>query len=113
MGDFAFVVEHIDQVVENGLEQGSVNQDITTTVGQMYALVFYTNFFTPDGAIQVKIDQVSTLAIDASDNAGPYMWNQNTVFFTASLSTTNIRFEFYLPDSQTSAALDEVSVALL
>lgn len=113
MGDFALVIKYLNEVIQDEVEQSSVNQDITTTAGKDYILIFYINFFQGEGYIGLKIDQNLVYTVDATDYAGPYLWNRNVVYFSASRATTNIRFEFFFAAALESAGLDQVSVQVL
>jgi len=94
-----------------GQEEASINQDITTTPGQTYTLTFRSFFTRGDaGFIGVKINSQPVYTIDASDRAGPNVWQDNTATFNANSATTNIRFEFLFGAQGSIDRIDNIVV---
>ena len=97
---------------DNYQRPGSVNQDLTVTVGQAYVLKFRTYFdkcTQSEGFVGVMLNHQPVYTVDACD-FGAGAFKDNTVYFTPTVSPFNLRFEFIIAENPAQARIDNVVV---
>ena len=78
------------------------------TVGQVYTLTFRTYFDKctgSEGFVGVMVNHAPVYTVDACD-FGAGAFETNTVSFTASVSPTNLRFEFLVGEDPAVVKID-------
>ncbi|KAL8993548.1 MAG: hypothetical protein Q9169_006268 [Polycauliona sp. 2 TL-2023] len=110
---FAYQYEQVGPVTDDNYQRpASVNQDLLVTVGQQYVLKFRTFFdkCTPsEGFVGVMLNRQAVYTVDACD-LGAGAFKDNTVNFTPTVSSFNLRFEFIIAENPAQVKIDYVVV---
>lgn len=98
----------------NGTAGGSINQDLSTIIGQQYKVTFDYGFSRKDStfvnAMEVTLGTATPTVFNASATTSN-VFSSFEYYFTATDTTTNIRFREQLStQASTDAYLDNISV---
>jgi hypothetical protein len=106
---FAFEVDQNDPLDSIGLGETIIQQLFYVTPRTQYTLAFNPWWNAGNGGfIGVKFNEQPQYTVDASDKAGPGVWDSNSISSTATTAQYLLEFEFLFGTNIAAAKIDNV-----